>query len=126
MAHPATDQEAGAEFTSTPHIYPGVSSEVFQGVQDPGSKPALGTPQASPLAPLYEAWRQGPADSCDAPSHQGASLQQAMPPTNMDVGSFTEPHEIPNQENPPAGMPSTGEFNDALCHSMTQDICLRH
>lgn len=123
MAQPSTDQEAGAEFTSTPHIHPGVSSEVLQSVQVPSSRPALGTPHASPLAMLYEAWSQEPADSF---AHQGASLQQAMPPTNMDDDTFIGPHEIPNLEDVHADIPSSGESSDALCHSMTQDICLRH
>jgi len=95
----------------------------LQSVQVPSSRPALGTPHASPLAMLYEAWSQEPADSF---AHQGASLQQAMPPTNMDDDTFIGPHEIPNLEDVHADIPSSGESSDALCHSMTQDICLRH
>ena len=126
VAQPATDQEAGAEFTSTPHIHPGVSHEVLSNEQVPGSMPALGTPYASPVASLYEAWRQDLADGFDVPPHQGASVQQAMPATNVDDDTFIGPHEIPNLESLHAGVPSTREFSDALCHSMTQDICLRH
>ncbi len=126
VVQPFTDQKAGGEFTSTPHIHPGVSSEVLQGIQVPSSMPMLGRLHASPLASLYEAWRQEPADSFDGPSHQGASLQQAMPPTSMDDDTFIGPHEIPNLESLHAGMPSTGEFSDVICHSMTQDICLLH
>jgi len=126
VAQPSTDQEAGAEFTSTPHIHPGVSHEVLLNEQVPGSMPALGTPHASPVASLYEAWRQDLADGFDVPPHQGASVQQAMPATNVDDDTFIGPHEIPNLESLHAGVPSTGEFSDALCHSMTQDICLRH
>ena len=126
VAQPSTDQEAGAEFTSTPHIHPCVSSEVLFDEQVSGSMPALGTPYASPVASLYEAWMQDPADSFDVPSHQGASLQQAMPPNHMDDDTSTDPHDIPSLENFHAGVPSTGEFNDAPCHSMTHDICLRH
>ncbi len=118
VVQPFTDQKAGGEFTSTPYIQPGVSSEVLQGIQVPSSMPMLGRLHASPLASLYEAWRQEPADSLDGPSHQGANLQQAMPPTNIDGDTFTEPHEIPNMENLHAGVPSIGEFTGALCHSM--------
>ena len=112
MAQPSVDQEAGGEFMLRPQIHPGVSSQVFQGVQVPNSRPAPGTPHAS----LYEAWRQGPADSSEGPFHQGTSLQQAMPSTSMDDDISTGPHDIPTLH---AGVPSTGEFSYALCHSMT-------
>ncbi|DBB12935.1 TPA: hypothetical protein ACH3X3_005685 [Trebouxia sp. C0006] len=109
VAQPSTDQEAGAEFTSTPHIHPCVSSEVLFDEQVSGSMPALGTPYASTVASLYEAWMQDPADSFDVPSHQGASLQQAMPPNHMDDDTSTDPHDIPSLENFHAGVPSTDE-----------------
>jgi len=120
VVQPSTDQEAGTEFTCTPHIHPGVSSEVLQGVQFPGSTPALGRLHASPLAMLYEQWSQEPADSFDGPSHQAASLQQAMPPTNMGDDTVIGPHEIPNMEDAHVGVPSTGEFSNTFCHSITQ------